>query len=229
MEKINKDKPKFNIKEYKADLRGRMREFRDNLSPEDKAKRDSGVLQNIKKLACYRNAELVLCYVSTPKEIDTINLIKDAWSEGKRVAVPKCVINPVDESCKDYEERKRQKANAHLLDFYYIDDFDCLSKQTFGLLEPDIASCQRVLDFSNSVCILPGFCFDKNGYRIGYGGGYYDRFLKDYLGKKIGVVYKECFLKNIFHGRFDLPCDYVVTDLFIRTIAKPKSKKFPKK
>lgn len=201
-----------------------MREYRNNLPKEKKLEMDRGILNNIKKLSAYKHAKLVLCFVSTEKEIDTIELIKTAWKDGKRVAVPKCVVNPVDENCHDIEEIKRQKANAHLLDFYEIESFDDLSVQSFGLLEPITEKCKKVENFNESICVLPGFCFDKRGYRIGYGGGYYDRFLKDYNGKKVGVIYKDCLLDQILHGRFDLPCDYVVTELFIKTIIHAKKR-----
>ena len=226
MEKINSKKQKINIKEYKSSLRNKMREYRNNLSPLEKKKKDKGILKNFLKLSAYKNAKLILCFVSKEKEIDTFEIIKKAWEDGKKVAVPKCVINPVDENCQDYEELKRQKAKAHLLDFYVINSFSDLSPQSFGLLEPIEGKCEKVTDFNESLCILPGFCFDKNGYRIGYGGGYYDRFLKDYCGKKVGIIYKDCLLDKIFHGRFDLPCDFIVTELFIKTI-KHQKLKFP--
>lgn len=202
---------RINIKEYKKEIRDNMREFRNNLSPEAKAKKDKNILKNILKLSVYKKAKTVLCYMSTQKEIDTKELIKKAWKDGKKVALPKC---------KDSD--KKSKALSNQLDFYYINSFDELSKQSFGLLEPIEECCEKVTNFDESICIIPGFCFDKYGYRIGYGGGYYDRFLQRYTGAKIGVVYKECMFKKLKYGRYDIPTNFVVNDLYIKTIKESK-------
>ncbi|MEG1447798.1 MAG: 5-formyltetrahydrofolate cyclo-ligase [Oscillospiraceae bacterium] len=209
---------RVNIKEYKQKIREDMRQFRSSLSPEKKIKKDANILKNILKLNAYQNAKTILCYMSTPKEIQTAELIKKAWADGKQVALPKCVNNPAvtKDGIKDL-------AHVNQLDFYYIKSFDDLSKQSFGLMEPNVDVCKKVTDFKGSVCIIPAFCFDVFGYRIGYGGGYYDRFLQKYRGAKIGVVYKECVFNKLQHGRYDIPTNYVVTDLYIKTINGKKT------
>ena len=208
---------RINIKEYKNNLRQRMRNFRDSLSSDIKLEKDNNVINNVLKLNAYKNAKIVLCYMSTPKEIETKDLIKKAWKDGKKVALPKCINNPIKDK-NDFKE----KALANQLEFYFIKSFTDLKKQSFGLMEPDIDTCEKVVNFDESICIIPAFCFDSFGYRVGYGGGYYDRFLQKYIGAKIGVVYKECVLKKLKHGRYDIPTNYVVTDLYIRTIKRNK-------
>ena len=62
------------------------------------------------------------------------------------------------------------------------------------------------------LCIVPGLCFDKNGSRIGYGGGYYDRFLKDFCGVVMGLCYDECFLESIPRDEHDISVDLILTE-----------------
>ena len=83
-----------------------------------------------------------------------------------------------------------------------------LKKGNFNLLEPD--NSNLVNNFENSVCIVPGICFDKESNRIGYGKGYYDRFLKNYKGTTIGLTYKECICEKIDIDENDIKIDRVI-------------------
>ena len=136
------------------------------------------------------NSKTVFIYVSFGDEISTYDVIEECFKLNKKVAVPKCVDNN--------------------LEFYYISSFSDLKKGAYNILEP-ITKIQAT-DFEKSICITPGIAFDKKGYRIGYGKGYYDRFFKKYTGIKIGLCYKECLIDDVFHDEFDVPVDYVITD-----------------
>jgi 5-formyltetrahydrofolate cyclo-ligase len=68
---------------------------------------------------------------------------------------------------------------------------------------------QEVTNFGGSICVVPGVAFDQNGYRLGYGGGYYDRFLSGYTGFKIGICYEE-FLMDIPVEKHDERVDLIV-------------------
>ena len=74
----------------------------------------------------------------------------------------------------------------------------------------------------NSLCVVPGMAFDCDGYRLGYGKGYYDRFLSGYHGVTAGICYSDCIRWKLPRGRFDRPVDILVTDKFFRKI-KTKS------
>ena len=67
-------------------------------------------------------------------------------------------------------------------------------------------------DYSKSICIIPGIVFDSEGYRVGYGKGYYDRFLAAYDGTKFGLVYSECILPSVPRGRFDRHVDILISE-----------------
>ncbi|MFQ9873345.1 MAG: 5-formyltetrahydrofolate cyclo-ligase [Oscillospiraceae bacterium] len=186
------------IREYKKNLRAHYKELRRGFAPQDKLQRDRRIAARVRRLYQYRNAGTVLCYMSTPIEVDTLEFIERAWADGKRVAVPRCI------------------ENTRLMDFYYIRCMQDVAPRTFGVLEPIPERCEKVEDFSGSICLVPGLAFDRQGYRLGYGKGYYDRFLDRYPCPKIGIIYGECVQNRLIHGRFDVPVDLLVTQDYIR-------------
>lgn len=190
---------RFDVRQYKKDLRARFRRVRDEMPPEKKAEKDAKILERLINLPEYKNCDTLLCYVSTPSEIDTRRLIEISLASGKNVAVPRCVDDSRD------------------MDFYIITSLQELAPRTFGVLEPPDNADRMLRDFSKCLCILPGIVFDMNGYRLGYGGGYYDRFLSSkYSGETAGICYGECTLSSMRHGRYDVRCGVLVTDLFVK-------------
>ncbi|MFV0497974.1 MAG: 5-formyltetrahydrofolate cyclo-ligase [Candidatus Fimivivens sp.] len=189
------EKP-INIKEYKNALRNRYKERRRVMTQNRKAVADHRIAVRIRSLPSFRRAKTVLVYVSMPIEVDTREIIAKALSDGKRVAVPRCV------------------PGTREMEFYLIDSLEELSPSTFGVLEPLPDPARLLRDFSHSICVVPALACDRGGYRLGYGGGYYDRFLRDYPGEKVLILYKCCFVAHLWHGRFDVPVDRVVTEYF---------------
>ena len=119
----------------------------------NKEEKDKIIFQKVINNLEIINCSTILIYVSFNDEVDTLNLIKYFLSF-KKVAVPKIVNN--------------------MMEFYYINSLNDLKKGTYNILEP--TTNKKVTNFDNSVCITPGICFNKSGYRIGYGKGYYDKF-----------------------------------------------------
>lgn len=189
------EKP-VNIKEYKMELRTRFKERRKTMTVKRKQFCDHRIAARLKSLAAYRRASLILVYVSQPIEVGTREIIESAFSEGKRVAVPRCV------------------PGTREMEFYYITSYDELSPGTFGVLEPEPDKNKLVTDFTGSLCIVPALACDRAGYRLGYGGGYYDRFLRGYSEKKVLILYKSCLVEHLWHGRYDVPVDCIVTEYF---------------
>ncbi len=188
----------IDIRNYKQELRLSCRERRKNLAPELKLQLDKAIADNVRRLKEYRPAKTLLIYMSTPIEVDTIQIIKNAWADGKRVAVPRCIPDSRD------------------MEFHYIDSLDCLSPGTFSVLEPS-PELPVVTDFSGCLMIVPGMQFDMKGYRIGYGKGYYDRYMVRFTGISAGVCYSNELKPFMYHGRFDRQVDIVVTDKRIKT------------
>lgn len=186
------------IREYKTNLRNYYRGIRQKLSVQDKLSLDQKVFERVLRLNQYATAELLLVYVSTAIEVDTKMLIEKALEDGKRVGVPRCV------------------PGTREMEFYEIHSLDELEPGTFGVLEPKPNPERLLPQDPGGLCIIPGLCFDNFGYRLGYGKGYYDRFLSGYTGVTVGICYSSCVRGSLIHGRFDRPVELLVTDRFIR-------------
>ena len=93
---------------------------------------------------------------------------------------------------------------------------DELEPGTFGVLEPRPDPARLVKDFSSGLCLIPALCYDWHGYRLGYGKGYYDRFLANFGGHMVGICYSECVRRKLPHGRFDRPAELLVTERYLR-------------
>jgi 5-formyltetrahydrofolate cyclo-ligase len=100
------------------------------------------------------------------------------------------------------------------MDYYYINSFDDLEKGAYGLMEPDINKCQKVTDLNKGICLVPGLVYDREGYRLGFGKGYYDRFLINFHGITIGICYSRCVEQSLPRGFYDKPIDLVVTEKY---------------
>ena len=190
--------PIGDIRALKMRLREEYRGKRTALTAEEKQRRDGQIAKTVRSLWQYRDNDLLLTYVSTPIEVDTRAIIETALQDGKTVAVPRCV------------PQTRQ------MEFYRIRSLDELEKGSFGVMEPLPNKEDLVEDFSRGLCLVPAFCYDFLGYRLGYGKGYYDRFLSSFGGNMIGICYSDCIRHRLPHGRFDRAVELIVTEKFIR-------------
>lgn len=186
------------IRQLKTHLRDRYRAIRTEMPPEQRAECDTRIASLVRKLWQYRRARQVLVYVSTAIEVDTHQIIRRALEDGKRVAVPRCI------------------PNTREMEFYYIDSLEELKPGSFGVYEPEPIPQKLVTDLADGLCIIPAFCYDYDGYRLGYGKGYYDRFLPRFGGSLIGICYSACVRRHLPHGRFDRPAELLVTEQYIR-------------
>ncbi len=185
------------IREVKSDLRSGFKHKRSDMPENVKLNMDCEIQSRFLTLRQYSRCDTVFTYVSKELEVDTYAIIRAAWANGKKVAVPKCVSN-------------------NQLDFYYIESMDDLEEGTFGVKEPIVDRCQKVTDLSKGLCIVPGLSFDAEGYRLGYGKGYYDRFLSKFGGDTVGLCYSNCIKWKLPHGKYDRAVDVIVTDRYIR-------------
>ena len=152
------------------------------------------ILERVLSLEAYRRAKLVHTYVSSKEnEVDTRALICTCLNQGKRVAVP--VVMP------------GTKTLAHAL----IDGLDQLVVGPWGLAQPDPAAATWLPAAARiDLVVVPGLAFDRRGHRIGWGGGYYDRFLAQIQAVKIGLCYDALVLDCIPGEPHDVPVDLVV-------------------
>ncbi len=182
------------IRQVKAGLRDKFKSIRRSFPEEKKRQTDEKIAQRVLNLWGFRETDTLLCYVSTAIEVDTFTIINAALSQDKRVAVPRCIDG------------------TRKMDFYYIDSLDELSVRSFGVLEPDAEKNEKLLDFSHGLCIVPALAFDRNGYRLGFGKGYYDRFLAGFKGMTAGICYDDCLTDKLPGGKYDKNVDIIVTE-----------------
>ena len=190
--------PVGDIRPLKNELREQSKAFRREMSPELKRHHDEAIRARVTGLWQYRSCKTLLTYVSTAIEVDTRRIIERALADGKQVAVPRCVPGTRD------------------MEFYLIRGLDELEPGTFGVLEPRPDPARLVKDFSSGLCLIPALCYDWHGYRLGYGKGYYDRFLANFGGHMVGICYSECVRRKLPHGRFDRPAELLVTERYLR-------------
>lgn len=186
--------PAVDIRPLKQRLRKEIKNWRKGLPPLEKAQMDSRISRRITGLREYASCQTILTYVSTPIEVDTLQLIQRAWAAGKQVAVPRCI------------------EGSRYMDFYFIHSLEDLAPRTFGVLEPVPERCRKLTDFKRCLCIVPALAYDREGFRLGYGAGYYDRFLSRFPGPKIGIVYAANMRFQLWHGQYDIPVDLIVTE-----------------
>jgi 5-formyltetrahydrofolate cyclo-ligase len=85
----------------------------------------------------------------------------------------------------------------------------------YGIMEPDPsleAFVPSSVETQNVLCLVPAIVYDRRGFRVGYGGGYYDRFFGKSRPASVGIVYEEFILKSVPHGRYDITVDVVVSE-----------------
>ena len=182
------------IRPEKNELRAKSLEWRRNLSRGEKQRMDFKIQNKFLTLWKFREVTTVLVYCSKPLEADTSLIIDRALAMGKTVAAPRCVPGTRD------------------MEFYIIKSKSDLAPGAFGVMEPDVEKCSLLRDYTSSVCIVPALMYDTEGYRLGYGKGYYDRFLSGYNGACIGLGYSALIKDSLPHGKFDRKVDIIVTE-----------------
>ena len=196
------------MKDSKASLRDEMRKRRADMSDSERAVSDAAICDRVCTLPRFREAEVVFAYLSFGSEVDTRGVIDRAWAAGKTVALPRC-------------------ASSRRMRWFYVEDYEGLEKSSFGPLEPLVDEGRELhpADCANAIALVPGLAFDESGFRLGYGGGYYDAFLSDFPGFSVGLCRRSQLVANLAdYGAvlaFDRPVDVVVSDLPVRLAARP--------
>lgn len=176
----------------KKEIRKRMRVLRENMTREDMFSKSSLIFEQLITVPEYKKAEKIFTYVSMNNEVDTIMLIDYSLSMDKRVFVPKVFG-------KD-------------MFFYEISDISELSPGYCGIYEPDTDGKEPDYSKTGFMC-MPGVAFDKEYNRIGYGGGFYDRYLSgENKFHKAALAYELQFVDHIRTEHVDVKPDMIVTE-----------------
>ena len=193
----------YEIRSVKNRLREKYRALRDAVEPAVKIDYDSRICRRITNLCAFKHAEVILMYSPVNGEIDITPVARAAISEGKRIAYPKCLSKTGE------------------MEFYFVNSPDDLIPGTFRIPEPPDRAImfdkRHVISPDSCLCIIPGLVFDRRGYRLGYGKGYYDRYLSDLMAVRAGVVYSGFVIDRIPNGRFDLKVDFTVSERGVAT------------
>lgn len=142
----------------------------------------------------YIEGNTIALTISNYPEVDTIKIIEKLWSLGKRVAVPRCL------------------PKTREMNFYIIDNFEQLETVYMDLKEPIPEKTELIPPDLIDVIVVPGIVYDENGYRVGYGGGYYDRYLQNYNGTLVSLAFNEQIVNLVPKESHDIPVQFIITE-----------------
>lgn len=186
----------------KAELKRRLRrEMGERAAKLDMAyccEADRAIFRYITELPEYQQAKCIFCFVGTESEVDTVPIIKDVLKKDKILGVPRCVGKGVMDVCR-------------------IDSLDSLKPGRYGILEPgkdaDLLRPEEI-----DVAVIPCLSCSPDGLRLGYGGGYYDRYLPQTKAFKTVICRERMMRENIPADLHDVVMDVVVCEMGVRRI-----------
>lgn len=149
----------------------------------------------------YKESGTILGYYPLKNEIDILLILDRVLEDNKRLALPRCLDD---------------RGN---MEFCYVDDLSKLVDGPCGIKEPH-KNMQKVERFDTAISIVPGIVYDRKGYRLGYGRGYYDRFLANNDIKSVGFCYEELLIDELPREEYDKKIDYIITDIGISRFDK---------
>ena len=173
----------------KKELRRTIREKKRAMTEDEIESRSAKLAQLLYASEAYRNAKTIYGYLPYNQEVRTVPMLEQALADGKRVAVPKV-----------YGEEMK---------FLYLTDLSQVSAGYAGIPEP--ISDGPVADDETALVLMPGLVFDPQGHRIGYGGGFYDKFLsREPRHPTVALCYDFQMVDQLETERFDIPVDLVL-------------------
>jgi 5-formyltetrahydrofolate cyclo-ligase len=172
-------------------LRTQCRTLRDALTAETVAAASAHVGEHLAAWPMFQRVQTVAAYMAFGNEINLVPLMKQ-FSD-KRWAIPRTFMKPV----------------PHLTFHPY--DPTRLVRHRFGMLEPD-ASLPVIEPHELDLVLVPGVAFDRGGHRLGFGGGFYDRFLPEVTATKVGIIFAALIVEQVPHEPFDQSVDFLACE-----------------
>ena len=172
----------------KAELRKQILQEMKAVPQKQKIAMDQALTERFLNYPVYHEAKVVATYLSFPHEFQTQGLIDQALKDGKKVLIPKTY------------------PKGHME--FVVYDPQQLAKTSFGLLEPQ-GDLEVVEPSQIDLIHVPGLAFTTEGYRIGYGGGYYDRYLEHFAGQSLSTIYP-CQVQEFNSENHDIPVQEVL-------------------
>lgn len=191
------------ISQMKNQLRKFYSQKRLSLQNQNKFKMDELIYNKFINLQEYQESQKIFIYVSKVSEVDSWKIIKHSLQNKKIVCVPRC------------------DTSQNTMNFYKINSIKDLKIGAYGIYEPVVSDKSKAEEsFLKDLCVVPGLCYDKRGYRVGYGKGYYDKFLENFNGVKVGLCYSEFTQDELLHDDFDNNVDVLLTERYSLYTAK---------
>lgn len=184
--------------EKKEEIRRRILEIRSRQGGREWKSGTDRIMKKVTAHPWFLEAEAVYCYVDVRGEAGTRGIMDYAWRLGKRVFVP--------------------SVKGHDMEFYRLFSFDGLKEGTFGIPEPSVKIRERKADIKRDgriFMIMPGVAFDRERNRIGYGGGYYDRYLAsctEFYGHAIAIAFECQIVEKIEAEKTDRKPELLITE-----------------
>lgn len=180
--------------EIKNSLRAQIKAKIATVSQKETKRVSARIAAHILQSAAYQAAKTVFCFVGTAREIDTMDILKDALAQGKTVCVPFCT-------------------DKGIMVAKQITTIGALKPGAYDILAPD-AAAQTVAPQAIDLALLPCLAADANGNRLGYGGGYYDRYLSQLCrtATTICLCRAACIVPNVPHEAQDIAAEQVMTE-----------------
>ncbi|WP_017472579.1 5-formyltetrahydrofolate cyclo-ligase [Amphibacillus jilinensis] len=180
------------MKQSKQFLRAKYLDKLKKMSEHDRKKINQKLQKSLFQCEKWLHAKIIGITISQTHEWETWPIIEQAWLEGKKVAAPKC-----DPSTKQ-------------LSFRLINSRQDLAVQHYRLMEPICDQTTPVLPNDLDLLVVPGLVYDRSHYRIGYGGGYYDRFLANFDHTSISLVWSGQMVDVLPRDTFDQPVSHMI-------------------
>jgi 5-formyltetrahydrofolate cyclo-ligase len=177
----------------KAQLRQKYLALRASLDKDLKKRLEADALARLASTDEYLSASMILLYYPIRNEADILPLARLALSQGKRIAFPKC-----DKS-------------THTLRFFEVSSLDSLVAGAYGIPEPS-EDATALSDTEQALLVVPALLYSRDLYRLGYGAGYYDRFLADFKGISCGFSTEAFVAHSLPRGKFDRRLDMIITE-----------------
>lgn len=184
----------------KQQFRKEMIDKLNNLSETTYNRYTNEIKETVVNDPCWKTAKVIGLTIAKFPEVNTKQLIETAWQENKIVVVPKC--HPVN----------RQ------MTFHKITSFSDLEIVYYGLFEPILEKTLFVPKDDIELLFVPGLIYTRSGYRIGFGGGYYDRFLTDFSGMTVSIAFSCQIVHSFPIEKHDLPVRKIITNTEVITI-----------
>lgn len=147
------------------------------------------ILSYLENMKCFKQAKTIGIYISMKQEVNTIDFI-NKWCNNKAICVP--------------------RVTGKSIEFFHIHSLEEVKEGTFGVLEP--VSNQQVSPSEIDLLVIPMLAYDDNYHRIGYGGGYYDRYLQEYYGSKVGIAFSFQKIAFIDIEEHDISLDVILNE-----------------